>query len=145
MNVDKKVLRILDANFNRSREGLRVCEEIFRFFLSDPLIMRKLKQARHEITRILKSASFPRASLLAARDVGADKGKSPSLLENERSGILDLFSANIERTKESLRVLEEFSKALDPKIAFEFKKLRFEIYAIEKRALPKLESLRDCR
>lgn len=140
MNQDKKVLRILDANFNRSREGLRVCEEIFRFFLNDAALMRRLKKTRHAITNFLKK--MPHAEMLAARDVRNDEGREHSKLEMKRSGLEDLFSANIERTKESLRVLEEFSKILDPKVSTGFKKLRFEVYAIEKRALPKLESLR---
>ena len=140
MRTDKRILRILDANFNRSREGLRVCEEIFRFFLNDAALMKRLKKARHAVTDLLKR--LPQAEILSARDVRSDEGRERSPLELKRSGLEDLFSANIERAKESLRTLEEFSKILDPKISVKFKKLRFEVYAIEKRALPKLESLR---
>ena len=139
VKTSKKVLRILDANFNRSREGLRVCEEIFRFYLNEAPLMRRLKNTRHAITAILKS--MPQADLLAARDVSGDEGKKPSALENKRHDLLDMFSANIERTKESLRVLEEFTKFIDTATSSKFKKLRFEVYAIEKRALPKLQTL----
>lgn len=145
MKPDTKVLRILDANFNRSREGLRVCEEIFRFFLNEPALRRELKKTRHRITAVLKKMPVPRADILAARDVSGDEGKKPSSLESKRRDLLDLFSANMERTKESLRVLEEFTKFLDSGASSDFKKLRFEVYDIEKRALPKLEALRDHR
>ena len=33
--MKQDLLRIIDANLNRSREGLRVCEEISRFVLED--------------------------------------------------------------------------------------------------------------
>ena len=145
MKPDSKLLRILDANFNRSREGLRVCEEIFRFFLNDSPLTRKLKKTRHQITGLLKSMPVAQSEILAARDVGRDEGRKPSFLEKKRAGILDLFLANIERTKEALRVLEEFTKFLDARTSIQFKKLRFEVYTIEKRALPKLEALCDHR
>ena len=145
MDADKKVLRILDANFNRSREGLRVCEEIFRFFLNDAVLTRKLKKARHDVTKILKSLPVPQESLVAARDVRGDQGKKPSPLENSRRDVADLFLANMQRSKESLRALEEFAKFLGSNTSVKLKKLRFEVYAIEKRALPTLETLRHHR
>ncbi|MCX5667705.1 MAG: hypothetical protein NTY34_05295 [Candidatus Omnitrophica bacterium] len=50
----------------------------------------------------------------------------------------DIFSANIERTKESLRVLEEFFKLFDKGSSARFTKLRFKVYEIEKKALSHL-------
>ncbi|MGH7198391.1 MAG: hypothetical protein ACREH5_06595 [Candidatus Omnitrophota bacterium] len=41
-----------------------------------------------------------------------------------------------------MRVLEETAKLLDERISARFKKVRFNVYAIEKKALPKLEALR---
>jgi thiamine-phosphate pyrophosphorylase len=142
---DRRVLRVLDANFNRSREGLRVCEEIFRFLLNDAGISGKLKRARHGVTRLMKKFPAAPGTVLAARDVRGDSGRKPTKLGSRRSGPADLFSANIERAKESLRVLEEFTKLVDRRSSDGFKKLRFQIYAIEKQAVPKLESLRDHR
>ncbi len=141
--LDRRVLRILDANFNRSREGLRVCEEVFRFLAEDPALARRLKKTRHGVTRVMKSLPVAYSVFLDARDVRGDSGKAPSRLEKKRRGVADLFYANIERVKESLRALEEFSKLADPRATDRFKKLRFEVYEIEKRAVPRLEDLRD--
>lgn len=136
-------LRILDANFNRSREGLRVCEEIARFALNDAALTKSLKRARHGVTSLLKALPATPAELAAARDSRSDVGKKPSRLERQRSGAESLFLANAERAKEALRVLEETAKILDARLGPRFKKIRFDIYGIEKRALRRLAALRD--
>ena len=56
----------------------------------------------------------------------------------KRLGYCDIFGANIERVKESLRVLEEFFKLIDKKDSAKFTKLRFKVYEIEKKALSHL-------
>ncbi len=140
-----EALRILDANFNRSREGLRVCEEVARFILKDPALTKRLKKARHVISDCLKQLNVSYVELVAARNVRTDFGKKPSKLENSRKNVLDLFAANIERSKESLRVLEETLKFIDIKTSVQIKEIRFNVYAIEKKSLPKLEALRHNR
>ena len=137
----REVLRILDANLNRSREGLRVCEEIARFVMQDKLLTRQLKKTRHSISDCLKEVPASFTELVASRDVRSDVGKESSQSEHHRQDALGLFLANSERVKESLRVLEEISKFIDHKISDRFKKVRFDVYAIEKKALPKLEAL----
>ena len=139
----RQILRILDANLNRSREGLRVCEEIARFVLEMPALTRDLKAARHGVSGCLKNLPGGFSELLASRNTHEDVGRAPSELRSQRHHALDLFAANAERSKESLRVLEETSKLLDAALAAKFKKIRFQVYAIEKRALPRLEALRD--
>ncbi len=47
--------------------------------------------------------------------------------------IADIFMSNVERVKESLRVLEECFKLIDEKISRGYRKLRFDTYAVEKR------------
>ena len=133
----------MDANFNRSREGLRVCEEIARFVLEMPSLTRDLKAARHRVSDCLKNLPVGFSDLLASRNTREDVGRTPSEFKSQRYAALDLFAANAERAKESLRVLEEASKLLDAALAAKFKKIRFQVYAIEKRALPRLEALRD--
>ncbi len=137
-----EILRILDANFNRSREGLRVCEEITRFVMEDQHLTQELKKIRHAVSGCLKN--FPGSSfeLVAARNIRRDVGKNPSQLEKTRQGAAGIFLANAERVKESLRVLEEASKLLDKKTADKLKKIRFHTYAIEKKVLKKLATLR---
>jgi len=137
-----EVLRILDANFNRSREGLRVCEEIARFVLEHKSLTADLKKARHDVSDSIKKLPLSITELVSARNVRSDVGRHPSKLENRRRDSLALFLANAERVKESLRVLEETAKLLDEGISARFKKVRFKVYGIEKRALPKLEALR---
>ena len=44
-----QVLRILDANLNRSTEALRTIEEYTRFILEDTLLTEKAKRLRHEV------------------------------------------------------------------------------------------------
>ncbi|MEN6495839.1 MAG: hypothetical protein ABFD16_16275, partial [Thermoguttaceae bacterium] len=43
------VLRVLDAAWNRAREGLRVVEDYTRFVLDDRHLTEQLKQLRHEL------------------------------------------------------------------------------------------------
>ena len=142
----EEILRILDANFNRSREGLRVCEEITRFVMQDERLTRDLKKARHEVSECLKVFPVGVSELVAARDSKNDVGREPSSLEKGRRGTQELFLANMERSKEALRALEEVSKLIDDnKISNRFKKIRFSVYSIEKKVIKKLEALRNHR
>jgi hypothetical protein len=137
--LKKEILRIIDANFNRSREGLRVCEEVTRFVWNSSTLTKELKGVRHKITDILKETPGASKVLFATRDVKCDVGRvERRKSEMKRLGYSDIFSANIERAKESLRVLEEFFKLIDKKDSAKFTKLRFEVYEIEKKALSRL-------
>lgn len=140
----KKLLRILDANLNRSREGLRVCEELARFALDDRRLTAALKAARHGVTAAAKKMPLGPGEPVSARDSRGDVGREPSPLERKRrSGAAALFAVNAHRAMEALRVLEEASKLVEPAAGDRFKRIRFKVYDIEKRALPKLEALRD--
>ncbi|MBN1525958.1 MAG: hypothetical protein JW919_00005 [Candidatus Omnitrophica bacterium] len=144
--AQRDVLRVIDANFNRSREGLRVCEEVSRFILRSPALTGELKCARHAISTIVKNVSGCRPALAASRDARADIGRTLSIkCATKKKDCLDLFSANIERVKESLRVLEEFFSLLDKRGSRRFLMLRFKVYEIEKRALKKIAALRNTR
>lgn len=141
--ADRVARRILDANFNRSREGLRVAEEVARFALDQKKLAADLKRLRHAVTAVYKK-SGP-AALVAGRNSGEDVGSGPSALERPRLDLAELFWANLERAKEALRVLEETSKLTVPATSGTFKKIRFELYGIEKRAYPAVETLRHRR
>jgi thiamine-phosphate pyrophosphorylase len=134
--VNRKLLRVLDANFNRSREGLRVCEDILRFVADDPRGAAALRRIRHGVTRVLRS--FPLEALLEARDAERDGGKAFHPAERHRRGWKDLYVANAERAKEALRVLEETAKLDDAAKARRLKHLRFRLYAREKSDFGKL-------
>jgi len=136
--MDKKILRIIDANFNRLREGLRVCEEVVRFFMEEEDLTPEFKKARHLADRILRNSTIDLTEVVMHRDSDEDVGRESSENEMVRSNIIEVFSANIERVKESLRVLEEFCKLSDPDVAEKFKSLRFKIYTLEKETIERL-------
>ena len=136
--------RIIDANINRAKEGLRVAEEVTRFILNDKTLTLKLKNARHEIDAIFKRAK--KDDLLLARDSIKDVGKDISQGELKRRDYNDIFFANIQRAKESVRVLEEFSNITNAKKALNFKKIRYQIYEIERACALKLnDPTRSCK
>ncbi|MDD4860459.1 MAG: thiamine-phosphate pyrophosphorylase [Candidatus Omnitrophica bacterium] len=138
--MKNKLYRIIDANLNRSREGLRVCEDIARFALNSKTLTEELKAARHGISDIVKKHSGHLERLSAARNSDDDVlRRSASASEMKRSSLGDIFAANIERVKESLRVLEELFKLIDNKSSSRFCGLRFKVYAIEKKALKRLK------
>jgi thiamine-phosphate pyrophosphorylase len=142
----RAVYRIIDANLNRSREGLRVCEDIARFALNSTAMSRRLKSARHAISRSGRELSPASKALCAARDSAGDVGRKGSIAsEMSRRDLADIFIANMERAKESVRVLEEFSKLYDEKAASAFTRTRFTLYEIEKEVFKRIASLRHIR
>lgn len=141
--MDKGVYRIIDANLNRVMEGVRVCEDIIRFFLNSEKLTLKLKDLRHEVFEAIKALHREHLEeLVASRDLN-DVGIRSTESEKTRENIVDLFLANTQRGKESLRVLEEVMKLFDQDLSQKFKKFRFKLYAIEKAAVKELESLCD--
>jgi thiamine-phosphate pyrophosphorylase len=131
--VEKKgLLRALDANCNRVREGLRVAEDVARFILNDSPLYHRIKKLRHAVTRVEKNLfkSFEPRTL--QRDVAQDLGRwTREKSEKKRTSALDLLAANLKRAQEALRSLEEFSKLLEHTSFREFKKIRYECYRIE--------------
>src|SRR5262245_58214253 len=125
--MDKGVYRLLDANLNRAREGLRVLEDTARFIDNKPTAFRALRSARHALDKATRRA-YPR--LLAARNSGGDAGRA--MKETRRRTPRGLVAANFRRVEEALRVLEEYGKVLSPGAAPGFKRIRFKIYTLEK-------------
>ncbi|MBU0548293.1 MAG: thiamine-phosphate pyrophosphorylase [Candidatus Omnitrophica bacterium] len=136
--------RIIDANLNRAKEGLRVCEEITRFILDNHKLTLSFKKTRHGIDGIIKK-TYPASVLFKERNSNGDVGRLNSRDELKRDSCKDIFWANIQRVKESLRVLEEFSKLVDAEAALCFKQLRYKVYEIEKDSFKKISSLPDSR
>jgi len=129
-----KVFRILDANINRAVEGVRVVEEIARFILDDKKATKELKDIRSALRM-----SGKKLGAIKSRQVATDVGRASfSKSEAKRETLLDIFAANIKRVQEALRVLEEFSKLTAPKAGQTFKKIRFQIYELEKVLFAKL-------
>ncbi|KPK97284.1 MAG: hypothetical protein AMJ95_09865 [Omnitrophica WOR_2 bacterium SM23_72] len=124
---------MIDANFNRAKEGLRVCEEIVRFSLGNRSFTAGLKKVRHALDNALRQLPAGFRDLLSHRNTQRDVGSQLSAHELKRKDVRDIFYANLQRVKESMRVLEEFSKLLSRKCSLKFKKIRYDVYQIEKR------------
>jgi hydroxymethylpyrimidine phosphate kinase ThiD-like protein len=137
--MDMGVYRIIDANLNRVMEGVRVCEDIIRFSVNDEELTLQLKELRHNVFAAIKDLRNEHLEeLVASRDTERDVGTGSTDSEKTRDDIADLFLANTQRGKESLRVLEEVLKLFDRELSQRFKGFRFKLYEIEKQAVKKI-------
>ena len=139
--VPASVWRLVDANLNRAREGLRVCEDIVRFGLGWQTPYRQLRSIRHGLDGQLRRAGVRVAQLVAARDSRRDPGRrarSPSVASLEQ-----LLLINLQRTKEALRAVEEASRLFAPRATPGFQQLRFRTYDVERDLLLRVAALRD--
>lgn len=119
-----RLYRLIDANLNRLREGIRVVEDIYRYIYDDKKIASKLKSLRHKVR-------FEDENLIAARDIAGDVLKKSIKSEQKRESIDSIIAANIKRAQESARVLEETLKLIDTDASERFKTIRYELYDIE--------------
>jgi len=134
----REIYRVMDANLNRAREGLRVLEEIARFILEDSEMSSRLKETRHRLTAVTNELPGGMLELIQARDAAGDVGAgSWTTGEKNRSDLFALAAANLKRVQEAARVLEEFGKLLTPEVE-SFKKIRFEAYVFEEEILKKI-------
>ena len=139
--MNRLIYRAMDANFNRVREGLRVCEEFVRFAADDKKLTQDFKKMRNRINKIYGSlASMPKGFFLA-RDSAKDVGRKGFGFERKRARISDIFWTNIGRSKEALRVLEEFSKLISVEFSDSFRKERYKLYDLEKKSVKQIKSL----
>ncbi|MCB4791723.1 MAG: thiamine-phosphate pyrophosphorylase [Elusimicrobia bacterium] len=123
-------LRLIDANLNRCREGLRVIEDTLRFILDDGKLYKKVRSLRHKLETGTKKL-YP--ELISNRDSSRDAGRS--IKEGRRGSIKGILIANFKRSQESLRVLEEYSRLIASGAGRSFKEIRYSVYDIEKKAL----------
>ncbi|MCC0176812.1 thiamine phosphate synthase [Waterburya agarophytonicola K14] len=124
--MNKAIYRILDANLDRAREGLRIIEEWCRLGLNHKALAEECKQIRQEL------AQWHSWELRQARDTPGDVGTELSHPQEEaRESIEQLLQANLCRSQEALRVLEEYSKLYDPEMASACKQIRYRVYTIE--------------
>ncbi|MFH1958131.1 MAG: thiamine-phosphate pyrophosphorylase [bacterium] len=119
-------LAIIDANLNRAREGLRVVEDIERFYYRSGKFS-KIRRLRHMLAGIFKDRY---EQLVESRNIKKDKGAK--IPEHGRKNIRDALRSNIARSGESLRVLEEMTKLQRGNVSAAVKRIRFRLYEIEK-------------
>ena len=145
--MDPTILRIIDANLNRAREGLRVLEEYARLSLDDAALTERIKQLRHDLTTAGKALGVEAA--LAARDIEHDVGTEISTdAERSRASIEAVAAAAAKRASEALRCIEEYGKLVDPRAAARVEQLRYRLYAVEQDSLvaaPLRRRLREAR
>lgn len=124
-----RLWRLLDANANRAREGLRVLEESARFLWEDARQARSCRRLRHRLDALCRAH---RGRMLQNRAVEKDPGRRNDH-GRYRQGLPGLLAANFKRVEESLRVLEEYGRLISVKAPDQFQRLRFEVYRLEKR------------
>jgi len=140
-------LRILDASLNRAGEGLRVVEDYVRFVLDDVHLTEQFKTLRHDLASA--GAALPLPERHAARDTLEDVGTevtTPS--ETRRTEAWDVCVASLERVKQSLRSMDEYSKLAGQDVSAPFEALRYRLYTLEAalgRTRDALERLADVR
>lgn len=136
----ESLLRIIDANANRAREGARVAEEIARFVLGDRGLAERWKNVRHRVSEL---SGRLEAEAVNCRDSEGDPGRRiDSEGENRRADFRAVARANAKRAQEGIRVLEEFAKLVSPGERAGFKELRFEVYTLEKDTLDGLTNIK---
>ncbi|MCA8910505.1 MAG: thiamine phosphate synthase [Planctomycetes bacterium] len=121
-------LRVIDANLNRAREGLRTAEEYARLVLDDAPSAQTIKDARR-LVQTCADAFGP--ELLAARDIEHDVGTRPKADDVTRGSEREIALAGLKRAQEALRVIEEFSQLHSPTAAAAAAKARYAAYAAE--------------
>lgn len=128
------LLRLLDANANRAREGLRVLEDLARFVLDRGDLSEVAKRLRHEVTAAMESVEPDAVRRLAARDTPGDVGTTLSTPgELERPSLRSVASAAAARATEALRCLEESAKGLGHAAAARrVEQVRYATYTLEK-------------
>ena len=128
--LEQAIFRILDANFDRAREGLRIIEEWCRFGINSSTMANECKELRQDL------ASWHHHDFRLARNTPADVGTQLSHpREEQRESIKHLLRANLSRVEEALRVLEEYSKLFDPEMASACKQMRYRVYTLESNLL----------
>jgi len=129
--MNRAVLRIIDANFNRAREAARVIEEYCRFWLNCEGLSARAKSLRHRLSALI--GRLDKNAMICSRDSENDVGRGMMVAgQMERKDIDDTFISSAKRLTEALRALAEMCMIIEPSMSEQFEKLRFEAYTLEK-------------
>jgi thiamine-phosphate pyrophosphorylase len=124
--LSPELFRVIDANLNRLKEGIRVIEDIMRYRDNNKKLSQQLKSLRH------LAVIDEYTELLTYRDSINDVLRPTTKSEMKRSSIVGIMAANFKRAEESSRVLEELFKLYKPQYSENFKHIRYELYDLEK-------------
>lgn len=125
-SLSPELFRVIDANLNRLKEGIRVVEDIMRYRDNNKILSKKLKTLRH-LARIDEYKE-----LLRNRDSINDVLRETVESELNRTNVESIITANFKRAQESSRVLEELFKLHSNTQSENFKHIRYELYDLEK-------------
>lgn len=126
LSAEARLHRLLDANLDRAREGLRVLEDWARFGLERPDLVARSKDLRQRLGLLHRDA------YKWARHTASDGSaglEHPA--QAQRGTPAQVVAANAARVQEALRVLEEFGRAIDPPLAQEAARCRYSLYDLE--------------
>lgn len=130
--MDPRTARLVDVNLNRLTEGLKVVEDMVRFALDRPGLLRSIRALR---VRVGAGSRGLRSRVVRSRDSGSDAGRADRFDRTRRRNLEDVLMANFKRAEESARVLEEVLKTEDARLAARFKAVRFRLYDLEQQAV----------
>ena len=145
-SLDTRVARLIDANLDRAREGLRVVEDWCRFGLEQQDLVVRLKDWRQRLGRLHHDRYEQARS--TSTDTGAGL-EHPAQLDRHSPD--HVVAANCARVQEALRVLEEYGRNIDPALAAEAAVIRYGLYDLEVACLNatlrarRRTKLQDCR
>lgn len=129
--MERVAYRIIDANFNRAREALRVMEEYCRFGLNSASLSERTKRLRHELCAAV--GRLDAGKLIAGRDTVGDVGVGQKVQgQHQRTTLKDCFTAAAKRLTEALRALSEVIQTEDRIVAETVERLRYDAYTLEK-------------
>ncbi|MBN2456630.1 MAG: thiamine phosphate synthase [Sedimentisphaerales bacterium] len=129
--MNRSIYRIIDANFNRAREAVRVMEEFCRFTLNNEQLTERAKKLRHELSAIISKLDSRR--IITSRDTPGDVGAGKKVETSiKRETLRDCLTANCKRLTEALRAIAEMVQIIDPAQAERIERLRYNSYTIEK-------------
>jgi thiamine-phosphate pyrophosphorylase len=124
------IYRILDANLDRAREAMRTIEEWCRFGLENIELCDRAKHIRQQL------GQWHREEFRHARNTPDDPATGLNhTQELSRTDVRSVLRANMARLQEALRVLEEYSKIIDPLMAEAMKQMRYGVYSFESELL----------
>lgn len=135
MLTSKNDDRIIDVNLNRLSEGLRVVEDIIRFKFEDKESLNTIRNLKRKLWQNLGET---RKKVIWSRKSEQDIGRAAQFDRTNRTNIPDVLTANLKRSQESARVLEELFKITKPEATNLFKKIRFTLYDLEKEILMRI-------
>jgi len=129
--MERAVYRIIDANFNRAREAIRVIEEFCRFALNSAALSERAGELRHKLSAAIGKLDTGR--LISSRDTLGDVGVGRTLSNQlRRAELRDCFTAACKRLTEALRALSETTQTLNAPVSETIENLRYSAYTLEK-------------